>query len=168
MLCPALECDPVHIHATDDGDVLDSLEADLYVSVQHSTTDPGQHLTAGHGDPWTDLMQPQAVHAEVQCDLVRCCLRVRFFLSLRQVQCEWPIEHDRDDGPLSLDRLYVQPIQPEYPSCSVQLAGLLDHEIQRRRIGRRGRHVQLKTAATQIGFPSHLAVVHPELSLAID
>src|SRR5262245_57446145 len=62
----------------------------------------------------------------------------------------------------------MQPIQPEYPLPSVQLAGLLDLEIQRRRIGQGVRDVQLKTTAMQIDVPSYLAVVEPELGPAIE
>src|SRR5262249_40731661 len=87
---------------------------------------------------------------------------------MRQTHYEWPIERDRDDRPLSLDRLDAHSIQPEFPRCSVQLAGLLDIKIQRRRIGRRRRHVQLKTAVTQIDFPSYLAFVDREFGMAID
>src|SRR5689334_14649543 len=159
MLCPALECDSVHIHAAGDGDVIDAFEADLYVGGKHSTTDPSQHLTAGHGDPWTDLMHSQTVDTKVQRDFFRRYTRVGviLFLSPHEAQYEWPVKRDRDDGPLSLDRLDAHPIQPEYPLCSGQLAGLLDLEIQRRRIGRRRRHVQLKTAVAQIDVPLDLA-----------
>src|SRR4030095_12396442 len=75
MLCLAIESHPVEVHATGDGDVLKSLETDLYICVQHSLTDRGQHVTAGHRKPWMDLMQPQTVDAEGQHNFVRRCLR---------------------------------------------------------------------------------------------